>query len=836
MSITEAKAAEPRAETSASFLQTTLPVLGMTCASCAGRIERGLRAVPGVAEAAVNLASEQATVRFDPQAVTMAALVRTVEETGYEVPSAQTRLAIEGIVCASCVQRIEKQLRAVPGVAEATVNLATGMAVVSHPLGTVDPPALVQAVEDAGYGARVLTEEQKAEGIEGARRREVRQWRHRLVLGSLLALPLLGAMVADLWAPHSPAARLLMNGWLQLTLATPIQFVAGWIFYRDSYFNLRARNANMSVLVAMGTTAAYLYSLAGVLWGRRIGITATYFETSALLITLVLLGKYLEAAAKGRTSEAIGKLIGLRAKTARVIREGLPADIPVEQVRVGDLVIVRPGEKVSVDGEVTEGHSAVDESMLTGESLPVEKGPGDTVVGASLNKTGSFTFRATRVGRDTVLAQIVRAVEQAQGSKAPIQRIADVISNYFVPAVIGVAVVTFVGWYFGTGNFTAALLSMTAVLVVACPCALGLATPTAIMVGTGRGAESGILFRGGEHLEAAGRIGAVLLDKTGTITRGEPAVTDLVPAEGVEPSEVLCLAAGAESRSEHPLAAAIVAEGRARNLPSLDADGFEAIPGHGVRAQVGGRAVLVGNSRLMEREGVDAAALGNTQARLEAEGKTAMLVAADGHLLGAVGVADTVKPESGEAIAALRAMGIDVWMITGDNRRTAEAIARQVGIAPEHVFAEVLPEEKAAKVREIQASGRRVVMVGDGINDAPALATADVGMAVGTGTDVAIEAAAITLMRGDLRGIVAAIDLSRATLGKIRQNLFWALVYNSLGVPIAALGHLNPIIAGAAMALSSVSVTTNSLLLKRYDAMRRFRRPAPQPSGTIGRA
>ncbi len=822
MGVSEAKAAERRAESTADLARATLPVLGMTCASCAGRIERGLRAVPGVAEAAVNLASEQAALRFDPQMVSLADLVHTVEAIGYEVPSAQTRLAIEGIVCAACVQRLEKRLRAVPGVAAATVNLATGAAVVTHPTGAVDSSTLAQAVEDAGYGARVLTEERAAEGIEEARRRELLQWRGRLLLGAALSLPLLGAMVADLWAPHGAAARLLMNGWLQLALATPVQFVAGWTFYRDSYFNLRTRNANMSVLVALGTTAAYLYSLAVVLWGRRIGTTATYFETSALLITLVLLGKFLEAAAKGRASAAIGRLIGLQARTARVVRDGRPTDIPVAEVRVGDLVIVRPGEKVPVDGEVTEGRSAVDESMLTGESMPVEKAPGAAVVGASLNKTGSFTLRATRVGRDTALARIVRAVEQAQGGKAPIQRTADVISNYFVPVVIGVAVITFLGWYVGTGDFTAALLSMTAVLVVACPCALGLATPTAIMVGTGRGAESGILFRGGEHLEAAGRIGAVLLDKTGTITRGEPAVTDVVPAPGVEATEVLSLAAAAESRSEHPLAAAVVAEGRARLLLPLDADGFEAVPGHGVRAQVAGRTVSVGNTRWMEREGVPAAQFADTRARLEAEGKTAVLVAVDGRPLGAVGVADTVRPESAEAIAALGDMGVDVWMITGDNRRTAEAIARQVGIAPERVLAEVLPEDKAAKVREIQSAGRRVAMVGDGINDAPALATADVGMAMGTGTDVAIEAADITLMRGDLRGVVAAIDLSRTTLGKIRQNLFWALAYNSLGVPIAALGHLNPIIAGAAMALSSVSVTTNSTLLKGFRPFRRF--------------
>lgn len=822
----QARPANSPAVQPASASQTTLPVLGMTCASCAGRIERGLQAMPGVAEATVNLASAMATVRFDPGAVRVVDLVHAVEEIGYEVPATQTRLAIRGMVDASGVDRIEAQLRSVAGVTDAQVHWATGTAVVKHPVGTVAPSMLVQVVEDMGYSAQVVTGDEPAEGIDDARRREMRQWRNRLTLSGLLSLPLLGAMVADLWVPESAFAHLLMNGWLQFVLATPVQFAAGAIFYRDSYFNLRAHTANMSVLVAMGTTAAYVYSVVSVVWGRRMGITGTYFETSALVITLVLLGKYLEAVAKGRTTDAIRRLVGLGAKTARVIRQGQPVDIPLQEVRVGDLIMVRPGEKVPVDGEVVEGHSAVDESMLTGESMPVEKGPGDTVVGATLNKTGSFVFSATRVGQDTALAQIVRAVEEAQGSKAPIQRIADVISGFFVPAVIGVAVVTFFAWYVRTGNVTVALLSMTAVLVVACPCALGLATPTAIMVGTGKGAESGILFRGGEHLEAVGRIGSVLLDKTGTITRGQPTVTNMMTVDEMTPQAVLSLAAAAESRSEHPLAQAIVAEARAQKLASPVVDRFEAIPGQGVLAEVGGHMVRVGNARWMEREGLALAAVREVMPLWENEGKTTMLVVVDGRLVGVVGVGDTVLPDAATAIATLRGMGVDVWMVTGDNRRSAEAIARQVGIAPERVFAEVLPQEKAAKVRELQASGKRVAMVGDGINDAPALATADIGIALGTGTDVAIESADVTLMRSDLRGIVAAIDLSRATMRKIRQNLFWALLYNSIGIPIAAFGHLSPILAGAAMAMSSVSVTTNSTLLKRYDAMGRFRRGA----------
>ncbi|HET7558701.1 MAG TPA: copper-translocating P-type ATPase, partial [Limnochordia bacterium] len=539
----------------------------------------------------------------------------------------------------------------------------------------------------------------------------------------------------------------------------------------------------------------------------------------------VLLGKTLEAKAKGRTSEALQRLMGLRAKTARVVRDGREADVPLEAVVVGDIVWVRPGEKVPVDGDVIEGRSAVDESMLTGESLPVEKGPGDTVIGATLNKSGALKLRAAKVGADTALAQIVRVVEEAQGSKAPIQRMADAVSNIFVPVVLGVALLTFVTWWLLTGDLTRALLAATAVLVIACPCALGLATPTAVMVGTGRGAEAGILFRGGEHLEAAGRLDVIVLDKTGTLTRGEPALTDVTPLAGVDADELLRLAAAAERRSEHPLAQAVAAGARARGLEPdepVEPAAFEAIAGHGIRATVDGRTVLIGNARLFTQAGVDAEPLLAERARLEGEAKTALLVALDGRPAGVIAVADTLKPHADDAVRALQAMNIEVWMITGDNRRTAEAIAEAAGIPPARVLAEVLPAEKAAQVKALQAAGRKVGMVGDGINDAPALATADLGIAIGTGTDVAMEAADVTLMRGDLRGIVAAIDLSRATLAKIRQNLFWALAYNSVGIPIAALGWLDPVIAGAAMALSSVSVTTNSTLLKRFNPMRRF--------------
>ena len=819
---TEPREVQPAPGGHGGAQQAVLPVAGMTCASCAARIERGLRRTEGVVNATVNLATERATIAYDPSKVGLPALVGGIRELGYEVPEATIRLAIEGIVCASCVQRLERTLGAVSGVLDAQVNLSTGQALVRVPAGAVDTASLLAAVEAAGYHGQALDADGDPDGGAAVRERELRHWRERTLLAAVLSLPLLAGMVADLWAPAAGLTAVLTNGWLQLALATPVQFIAGWTFYRDAYFNLRSRNANMSVLVVLGTSAAYLYSLAGVFFGRRFGITATYFETSALLITLVLLGKYLEAGAKGRTSAAIGKLLALQARTARVLRDGRVEEVPLAALRVGDLVLVRPGEKVAVDGELVEGASAVDESMLTGESLPVDKAVGDTVVGGSINASGSFTFRVTHVGRDTVLAQIVRAVEQAQGSKAPIQRIADVISNYFVPTVIAIAVLTFLGWYVASGDFTLALLSATAVLVVSCPCALGLATPTAIMVGTGRGAEHGILFRGGEYLEAAGGVTAIAFDKTGTLTRGRPEVTDVAAFAGSDRLAVLAVAAAVEVRSEHPIGRAIVEAAQRESVPVAPAGEVEAVAGHGIRARVADRVVLVGNARLMAHEGIDTAPADAVLQRWESEGRTAVLLAEDGRVTGAVAVADAVRPEARYAIAALRQMGIAVWMITGDNGRTAAAIAAEVGIEPDHVLAEVLPREKAAKLQAIRVGGRRVAMVGDGINDAPALATADVSVAMGTGTDVALAAAQITLMRGDLRGVVAAIDLSRATMGKIRQNLFWALIYNAIGIPVAASGHLSPIIAGAAMALSSVSVTTNSTLLKRFRPLRRF--------------
>jgi len=610
----------------------------------------------------------------------------------------------------------------------------------------------------------------------------------------------------------------LHNEYFQLVIATPVQFIIGLRFYRNAYHAIKARSANMDVLIAMGTSAAYFLSVYNAFFAHPVEMgmmKELYFEASSTIITLILLGKYLEAVAKGKTSEAIKKLMGLQAKTARVVRNGVEEDIPVEEVQVGDIIVVRPGEKIPVDGRIIEGNSSVDESMLTGESLPVEKKVGDFVTGATINKFGTFKFEATKVGKDTVLSQIIKMVEDAQGSKAPIQKIADRVSGIFVPAVIGIAVVTFAAWYLATGELNSAIVNAVSVLVIACPCALGLATPTAIMVGTGKGAEKGILIKGGEHLEMAYKLNSVVLDKTRTITKGKPEVTDIIPLRSMEKNEIVKLSAVAEKASEHPLGVAIYEKGKSEFGAIPDPAKFEAIPGRGVAAVFDDKNIYIGTRKLMKEKGLDISKIESDIAKLEDEGKTAMLMAVDDRVEAILAVADTVKEHSGEAIEQLLKMGIDVYMITGDNERTAKAIAKQVGIT--NVLAEVLPENKAEEVEKLKKQGRIVGMVGDGINDAPALATADIGMAIGTGTDVAMEAADITLMRGNLRAIPTAIKLSRRTMRKIKQNLFWAFIYNIIGIPFAAFGLLSPIIAGAAMAFSSVSVVTNSLSLKRYD-------------------
>ncbi|CQR71821.1 Copper-exporting P-type ATPase A [Sporomusa ovata DSM 2662] len=793
-----------------------LKIGGMSCAACASRIERGLAKLPGVDKAAVNIATEKASVTYDRSQLSLSEIANKIEALGFTVIKDKVDLKISGMTCAACSGRVERSLTKLPGIASAVVNLAVEKATVTYYPNVVSVSDIKAKIESIGFGAHELTDTLAVDKEKKAREAEVNRQRLRLFIAAGFSLPLLLGMVLHMLGAMGRATELLMNPYLQLILATPVQFIAGWQFYRGAYLVLKNGSANMDVLVVLGTSAAYFYSIANVLRHEP----HLYFETSAILITLILLGKLLEATAKGRTSEAIKALMGLQAKTARVFRDGQEIDIPIEAVVTGDVVVVRPGEKVPVDGVIVEGTSTVDESMLTGESLPVDKKIGDQVVGATINKLGTFKFEATKVGKDTALAQIVRIVEEAQGSKAPIQRFADVVSGYFVPTVVGLAIVTFAVWFFilDPGNFSRALINFTAVMVIACPCALGLATPTSIMVGTGKGAENGILIKGAEHLEHAHKLTTIVLDKTGTITKGEPEVTDIVPLTGFDEAELVRLASSAERNSEHPLAQAIVNYGKRQGVLMADTESFTAIPGHGVEVTIAGKRILVGTRKLMQENKIEFAAAVAQIERLELQGKTVMLFALEDRLSGLFAVADTVKEGSAQAISELQKMGIEVWMMTGDNTRTAQAIAQTVGIT--NVMAEVLPEHKAEKVEALKKAGKVVAMVGDGINDAPALATADVGFAIGTGTDVAIAAADITLMRGELSGIVAAIRLSKATMRNIKQNLFWALVYNSLGIPIAAAGFLSPVLAGAAMAFSSVSVVTNALRLKQFDPYR----------------
>jgi len=793
-------------------MKFTADIRGMSCSACAARIEKGIAALPGIIVINVNLALARLTVEYDHQVVVPQAIIAKVRDLGYDVELNRLDFGIRGMNCAACSSRVEKAVQKVPGVTQASVNLALErLTVTAEPQVTAE--ALADAVRQAGYEVIKSSDEKGHDRESASRRADINGQQRLLALAVIFSLPLILAMFADLlmWERYLPAV--FFNPYFQLAMATPVQFIAGFQFYRDAFIVLRHGGANMAVLVVMGTSAAFFFSLYHTLTNQGMA----YYETSAIIITLIILGRMLEAIAKGRTSDAIRRLMGLQAKNAKVIRAGQEVDIAIDQVEVGDVVIVRPGEKIPVDGVICEGSSAIDESMLTGESIPVDKKVGDRVIGATINKFGAFNFRATKVGKDTALAQIVKVVEDAQGSKAPIQRITDVISGYFVPAVVVAAILTFICWFFllSPGNLERAVLDATAVLVIACPCALGLATPTSIMVGTGRGAESGILFKGGEHLEKAYRVDAIMLDKTGTITNGRPELTDIVVLDGkMSEMEVLELTAAAERFSEHPLAQAIVQGAISRGVAVPEScQEFSAVPGAGVVAMLGNRRLLVGTRRLLVQNGVEITGSMEQVERLEAAGKTVMFTAVDGQLAALVAVADTVKEHAAEAIADLQAMGLEVWMISGDNRRTAEAIAREVGIS--NVMAEVLPEKKAQQVEYLRSQGKIVAMVGDGINDAPALAAADVGIAMGTGSDVAIEAGDVTLLRGDLRGIVVAIRLSRATMTNIKQNLFWALVYNIVGIPVAAAGFLSPVLAGTAMAFSSVSVVANALRLRR---------------------
>lgn len=796
--------------------QTTLQITGMTCAACANRIEKGLNKLEGVFSANLNFALEKASVTYDPGKVGVDKLEETIKKLGYDTAKEVVDFNLEGMTCAACANRIEKGLSKLPGVTNASVNFAMETARVEYSPADITVSDMQNKVKQLGYKA--VTKQENKKTVDH-RKQEIKHQKRLLLLSAILSLPLLWSMVAHFsFTSWIYMPEILMNPWFQLILATPVQFYVGKQFYVGAYKALRNGSANMDVLVSLGTSAAYFYSLYLTIDWFTAGANAhhgpsLYYETSAILITLVIMGKLFESLAKGRTSEAIKSLMGLQAKTALVVRDGQEMTIPVDEVIVGDMVLVRPGDKVPVDGVVLEGTSSVDESMLTGESLPVEKTAGDSVIGATINKNGMLRIKATKVGKETALAQIIKVVEEAQGSKAPIQRVADVISGIFVPIVVGIAVVAFLVWYFlvTPGEFAEALEKAIAILVIACPCALGLATPTSIMAGSGRAAELGILFKGGEHLEQTHKIDAIILDKTGTVTKGKPELTDVLTE--LDEEDFLRFVGAAEKNSEHPLAEAIVTGIQERNISLPGTEAFEAIPGYGIQAVVEGKELLIGTRRLMEKYDVDAMLAYESMSRLEETGKTAMLVAIDKQYAGMVAVADTIKETSKEAVQRLKGMGIQVIMITGDNERTAKAIAAQVGI--DHVRAEVLPEGKAEEVKALQAQGKTVAMVGDGINDAPALATADIGMAIGTGTDVAMEAADVTLMRGDLTSIPDAIYMSRKTMSNIRQNLFWALGYNTLGIPIAAIGLLAPWVAGAAMALSSVSVVLNALRLQR---------------------
>lgn len=825
--------------------RVTLPVEGMSCAACVAKVEKALKNTRGVQDAKVNLVAGKATIDYLKAETSMEELVKTITGIGYTVPQEEVSLTVRGMSCAACVAKVEKVLRGLPGVTNAVVNLAAESAKVQFYPGSLTKGDIKKAINSLGYEATEKLEGHAALDREReARQAEIkRQARNMWIAWPLATLVMIG-MFRDMWIFPYFVPEFLGNTLVLWALTTPVVFIPGWQFFVHSFNGLKRGTTDMNLLYATGIGAAYIIATINTLWPDAGfgGKGATFFESAALLTAFIVLGRYLEALTRGRTSDAIRKLMSLQAKTARVIRNGQELEIAADEVEIGDIVIVRPGESIPVDGKVIEGYSAVDEAMITGESIPVEKKPGDEVIGATINKTGSFKFTATRVGKDTALSQIIKLVEDAQASKAPIQKLADFVAGHFIAGVHILALIVFGFWFFlgynaffrpdssfilspyslaEVGVFGFSLLLSVTTLVISCPCALGLATPSAMMAGTGKGAENGILFKGADAVEATSKLQAIVFDKTGTLTKGEPSLTDVVVNNGFTREEVLKLAAIAEKTSEHPLGEAIVKGAKAEGIILSDADSFEAIPGHGIEASFAGRTILAGNRRLMQQRGIDFSFLLKQAEELEKNGKTAMFIAIDSKPAGIIAVADTLKENSAEAVARLQKLGIEVAMITGDNRRTAEAIARQVGIT--RVLAEVLPQDKANEVKKLQEQGLRVAMVGDGINDAPALAQADVGIAIGSGTDVAKETGDIILIKSDIRDVVSAIEVARATMRKVKQNLVWSFIYNITGIPIAA-GILYPFnglivspeLAAFFMAISSVSVTLNTLLLKRF--------------------
>ncbi|MQL51240.1 heavy metal translocating P-type ATPase [Desulfofundulus thermobenzoicus] len=847
--------------------QVSIPVEGMSCAACVARVERALKNTPGVNGALVNLVTGKASVAYDPAKVSVEQLVQTIRELGYQVPTGEIHLTVRGMSCAACVARVERAVSSLPGVLKVAVSLPAEAARVTFYPGAVTAAEIKEEIRSLGYEvSEKVTGQEALDREKQARQAEIRRQARNMWIAWPLALLVMLGMFRDMWIfPHF-VPEFMGNTLFLWALTTPVVFIAGWQFFVHSFNGLRKGSTDMNLLYATGIGAAYIIATINTLWPEAGfgGKGATFFESAALLTAFIVLGRYLEALTRGRTSEAIRKLINLQPQKARVIREGREMEIAADEVVPGDVVLVRPGESIPVDGRIIEGHSAVDESMITGESIPVEKKPGNEVIGATINKTGSFKFEATRVGRDTALAQIIRLVEDAQATKAPVQKLADFVAGHFIAGVHVLALLVFLFWFFygynaffrpdshfilspyslaQVGVFGFALLLSVTTLVISCPCALGLATPSAMMAGTGKGAENGILFKGADAVEATAALQVILFDKTGTITRGEPSLTDVLPAPGFGREELLRLAATAEKNSEHPLGEAIIRGAAATGLTPEEIEEFAAIPGHGIKTRIRGSTVLLGNRRLMEREGISFENLRQQIESLENDGKTAVLMAVNGCPAGVLAVADTIKENVTQAVHRLKKMGLEVIMITGDNRRTAGFIARQAGI--DRVLAEVLPADKAAEVRKLQSRGLKVAMVGDGINDAPALAAADVGMAIGTGTDIAKETGEVILIRADLRDVVSAVEIARATMGKVRQNLVWAFIYNSLGIPIAAgifypfTGLIvSPELAAFFMAMSSVSVTLNTLLLKRFvPSMKRGRKepegdaaqPVPRP-------